>query len=95
MCGNLLRKAHSKSAFMSQAIAPNEVWITHVTKFRIPDGKAYLSPIVDCFDGMPISWSISCSPDAEMANSSLLGTCSQLGEGEHPIVHSDRGCHYR
>ncbi|QUC03856.1 IS3 family transposase [Atopobium sp. oral taxon 416] len=89
----LLRGANGAHHF--GADAPNEVWITHVTKFRIPAGKAYLSPIVDCFDGMPISWSISCSPDAEMANSSLLGACSQLGEGEHPIVHSDCGCHYR
>lgn len=30
-----------------------------------------------------------------MANSSLLGACSQLKEGEHPTGHSDRGCHYR
>ena len=55
----------------------------------------YLSPIIDCFDGMPISWAISTSPSAEMANSSLLGACSQLKEGEHPTGHSDRGCHYR
>lgn len=90
---NLLRDADGTHHF--GADAPNEVWITDVTEFRIPAGKAYLSPIVDCFDGMPISWSISCSPDARMADSSLLGACSQLGEGEHPIVHSDRGCHYR
>ena len=30
-----------------------------------------------------------------MANSSLLGACSQLKEGEHPTGHSDRGYHYR
>lgn len=44
---------------------------------------------------MPISWTISTTPDAETANSSLLGACSQLKEGEHPKGHSDRGCHYR
>ena len=74
---------------------PNELWVTDVTEFLIPAGKVYLSPIVDCFDGMPISWSSSTSPDAEMANSSLLEACRQLREGEHPKVHSDRGCHYR
>ena len=74
---------------------PNELWVTDVTEFRIPAGKAYLSPIVDCFDGMPLSWSISTSPDAEMANSSLLGACKWLNEGDHPKIHSDRGCHYR
>ena len=91
--GNLLRDEDGKHHF--GANRPNELWVTDVTEFRIPAGKVYLSPIVDCFDGMPISWSSSTSPDAEMANSSLLEACRQLREGEHPKVHSDRGCHYR
>ena len=90
---NLLRDERGKHHFMADA--PNEKWITDVTEFRIPAGKVYLSPIVDCFDGMPLSWSISTSPDAEMANSSLLGACGWLEDGDHPTVHSDRGCHYR
>ena len=90
---NLLLDERGKHHF--RADSPNETWITDVTEFRIPAGKAYLSPIVDCFDGMPLSWSISTSPDAEMANSSLLGACEWLDEGDHPAVHSDRGGHYR
>lgn len=90
---NLLRDDRGRHHFRSNK--PNELWITDVTEFRIPAGKVYLSPIVDCFDGMPLSWSISTSPDAEMANSSLLGACKWLGEGDHPKIHSDRGCHYR
>ena len=90
---NLLRDERGKHHF--KASAPNELWVTDVTEFRIPAGKSYLSPIIDCFDGMPISWAISTSPSAEMANSSLLGACSQLKAGEHPTGHSDRGCHYR
>ena len=84
---NLLRDEKGKHRF--GADRPNELWITDVTEFRIPAGKVYLSPIVDCFDGMPLSWSISTSPDAEMANSSLLGACEWLGEGDHPKIHSD------
>ena len=60
---NLLRDDRGKHHF--RANKPNELWITDVTEFRIPAGKVYLSPIVDCFDGMPLSWSISTSPDAE------------------------------
>ena len=90
---NLLRDERGRHRF--HADKPNELWITDVTEFRIPAGKACLSPIVDCFDGMPPSWSISTSPDAEMANSSPLGACRWLGEGDHPKIHSDRGCHYR
>ena len=90
---NLLRDERGRHHF--RADSPNDLWVTDVTEFRIPAGKVYLSPIVDCFDGMPLSWSISTSPDAEMANSSLLGACGWLGEGDHPKIHSDRGCHYR
>lgn len=90
---NLLLDERGRHHFRSNK--PNELWITDVTEFRIPAGKVYLSPIVDCFDGMPLSWSISTSPDAEMANSSLLGACKRLGEGDHPKIHSDLGCHYR
>ncbi len=90
---NLLRDELGRHHF--RAGKPNELWITDVTEFRIPAGKVYLSPVVDCFDGMPLSWSMSTSPDAEMADSSLLGACERLGEGEHPKVHSDRGGHYR
>lgn len=90
---SLLRDDRGRHHF--RADSPNELWVTDVTEFRIPAGKVYLSPIVDCFDGMPLSWSISTSPDAEMANSSLLGACEWLGEGDRPKIHSDRGGHYR
>ena len=71
---NLLRDERGRHHF--HAGEPNELWITDVTEFRIPAGKVYLSPIVDCFDGMPLSWSISTSPDAEMANSSARASGS-------------------
>ena len=90
---NLLRDERGKHHFRSNK--PNELWITDVTEFRIPAGKVYLSPIVDCFDGMPPRWPVSTSPDAEMANSSLLGACKWLNEGDHPKIHPDRGCHCR
>ena len=44
---------------------------------------------------MPVSWTIGTSPNAELANRMLRDACSTLGDGEHPIIHSDRGCHYR
>ena len=37
-----------------RADEPNRLWLTDITEFRLPGGeKVYLSPIVDCFDGMP------------------------------------------
>ena len=64
-------------------------------KFLTLPGKVYLSPIVDCFDGLVASWSIGISPDAELVNSMLDAAISTLNPGEQPIIHSDRGAHYR
>ena len=33
-----------------KANKPNEKWLTDITEFSIPEGKVYLSPIIDCFD---------------------------------------------
>ncbi|AUB78259.1 transposase [Spiribacter roseus] len=78
-----------------QASAPNEKWLTDITEFPVLDGKVYLSPMTDCFDGLAVSWSISGSPNAELVNAMLDEAISTLAPGERPVVHSDRGCHYR
>lgn len=90
---DLLRDGRGKHHL--RAGRPNELWVTDVAGFRIPAGKPYLPPIIGCFDGMPMSWAMSASPDAGMANSSLMGACARLREGERPKGHSDRGCHCR
>ena len=41
---------------------PNEKWLTDITEFRLPAGKVYLSPIIDCFDGMAVTWTIGHLP---------------------------------
>lgn len=74
---------------------PNMLWVTDLTEFSIPAGKAYLSPVIDCYDGLPVAWTIGTSPNAALANGMLADACSTLGDGEKPIIHSDRGCHYR
>lgn len=50
--------------------------------------------MIDCFDGYVVAWTIGTSPDADLVNNMLEETLSTLKVGEHPIVHSDRGCHY-
>lgn len=55
----------------------------------------YLSPVIDCFDGLPVTWTIGTSPNATLVNNMLDQAIATLKKGEKPIVHSDRGCHYR
>ena len=79
-----------------QAAAPNEKLLTDITEFQIPAGKVYLSPMIDCFDGMVVSWSIGTRPTAELVNTMLdAAICKVADSGDRPMVHSDRGGHYR
>lgn len=54
-----------------RAAASNEKWLTDITEFQIPAGKVYLSPVIGCFDGLVISWSIGAHPDAALVNTML------------------------
>ena len=47
---------------------PNEKWLTDITEFSIPAGKVYLSPVIDCYDGLIVTWTIGTSPNAELVN---------------------------
>lgn len=78
------------------ATAPNEKWLTDITEFHLAAGKVYLSPVIDCFDGLVVSWSIGTHPDAALVNSMLDAAIETISDGStRPVVHSDRGAHYR
>ena len=77
------------------AANPNEPWVTDITGFAIPAGEVCLSSVIDCYDGVPVAWTIGASPDAALADGMPGDACSTLGPGGTPIVHSDRGCRYR
>ena len=74
---------------------PNEKWLTDITEIKASDGKVYLSPMIDCYDGMVVAHTAGTSPNAELANTMLDRAAATLRPGERPVVHSDRGCHYR
>jgi transposase InsO family protein len=75
-----------------RAVAPNEKWLTDITEFQIPAGKVYLSPLIDCFGGLVVSWTIGTRPDAELVNTMLDSAIETVANcDERPVVHSDRG----
>ena len=56
------------------ATAPNRLWVTDITEFSIPAGKVYLSPVIDCHDGMPVAWTIGTSPNAAPGPTACFAT---------------------
>ena len=64
-------------------VQPNKKWLTAITEFHIPARKVYLSPLIDCFDGMPVSWPIGTSLDAELVNTMLAEGIKTLFDAEN------------
>ncbi len=51
--------------------------------------------MLDCFDGALPAWSISPAPDEGPSDPMPEKACAGLAPDGHPVIHSDRGCHYR
>ena len=66
---------------------PYEKLLTHITEFTLPDGKLYLSAMIDCFDGMVIAWTIGPRPNADLVNTMLDVVIAKLPYGCYPAVH--------
>ena len=48
---------------------PNHKMLTDIAEFSSPAGKVYLSPIIDCFDGMVSAWKVG---QIQMRNLSIV-----------------------
>lgn len=71
---------------------PGKLVVTDVTEFKVGATKVYLSPIIDCFDGMPVAHTSSLHPDSKLCDSSLQ---QALEKGPIDVMHSDGGICYR
>lgn len=78
-----------------QAGASNRKWLTDITEFHLPAGKVSLSSVIDCFDGLVVSWSVGTRPDADLVNTMLDVAIETITDSaDRPVVHSDRGAHF-
>jgi putative transposase len=73
---------------------PNEKWVTDVTEFKYGSSKkAYLSAILDLYDGSIISYVLGHSNNNYLVFKTL-DQAIELLSGDHPLIHSDRGFQY-
>lgn len=78
-----------------ETTAPNQKWTTDVSEFKHKDGKLYLSPIMDMYDGSIISYDISEHPDFEQTKRMLDKALEQYDNLEGLVFHSDQGWQYQ
>ena len=74
---------------------PNEKWTTDVSEFKHKDGKLYLSPILDMYDGSIISYDISLHPDFNQTKRMIEMAFNTYENLEGLIFHSDQGWQYQ
>ncbi|MGY4674714.1 IS3 family transposase, partial [Ursidibacter arcticus] len=77
-----------------QATKPNEKWVTDVTEFKCAEGKLYLSPIKDLFNGEIIAYDLARSPNFEQVVRMMKQAVARLDKAT-PILHSDQGWQYQ
>ena len=73
---------------------PYKQALIDITEFALKDGKIYLSPLIDCFDGSPITWRIGKFPNSKLTNKMLKEAHEIIGDCGI-LINSDRGFHYR
>lgn len=87
VAGNVLNREFS-------AEKPNQKWVTDVTEMKYGTSqKAYLSAILDLYDGSIVSFVLSTSNN----NPLVLQTLDQalkVSPGAGTLIHSDRGFQY-
>ena len=74
---------------------PNYKWTTDVTEFGCIFGKAYLSPIIDMFNGEVVSYSVSYCPDFKQIDTMLNRAFNKYPSLNGCIMHSDQGWQYQ
>ncbi|MGG3644329.1 IS3 family transposase [Bacillus gobiensis] len=76
------------------AAKPNEKWVTDVTEFKYGSSKkAYLSAILDLYDGSIVSYVLGHSNNNKLVFKTLDQATALYPEA-HSLIHSDRGFQY-
>ena len=73
----------------------NEVWLSDVTEFHIPEGKLYLSPILDLHNREIVSFNVSKSPSFIQTRDMLNKAFDKYNNLEGLIFHTDQGWQYQ
>jgi Transposase and inactivated derivatives len=75
------------------ADAPNCKWLTDITEVPCSDGKLYLAPVLDCFDGAIVGFKMDDNMRAELCIEAFLISW-RAHRAFGIILHSDRGSQF-
>ena len=90
------REAQKSENLINQdfsAKKPNEKWLSDITEVPCLDGKLYVSPVLDCFDGAIVGLTMGNNMRKELCISAFEQACHRQN-ASGMIFHSDRGSQY-
>jgi putative transposase len=75
---------------------PYQKLTTDITEFKCSDGKLYLNPIMDMFNGEILSFGIDRHPNLALAINPLEEVLERVKNSRYrTTIHSDQGWHYQ
>ncbi len=87
------QKADNLIARDFTADAPNRKWLTDITQIPCQDGKLYIAPVLDCYNGEILGLAMDDNMKKELCIKAFESACrSQSASGM--ILHSDRGSQF-
>ena len=87
------QKADNLIARNFTADAPNRKWLTDITQIPCRDGKLYIAPVLDCYNGEIVGLAMDDNMKKELCIKAFESACrSQSAVGM--ILHSDRGSQF-
>jgi transposase InsO family protein len=72
---------------------PNEKWLSDITEVPCADGKLYVAPVLDCFDGAIVGLVMDDNMRKELCINAFEQACRRQN-ASGMIFHSDRGSQY-
>ncbi|KXU09178.1 Mobile element protein [Streptococcus gallolyticus] len=88
--GEIGKKADNLINRQFEGSKPYEKCYTDVTEFALPEGKLYLSPVLDGFNSEIINFTLSRSPDLRQVKT-MLEKAFSADSYKGTILHSDQG----
>ena len=76
------------------ASAPLKKLLTDITEVQCADGKLYVSPVLDCYNGEIVALEMRDNMKKELCIDTVRQLRQKYGRLEGTILHSDRGCQY-
>ena len=73
---------------------PLKKLLTDITEVQCADGKLYVSPVLDCFNGEIIALEMRDNMKKELCIDTVKQLREKYGRLDGTILHSDRGCQY-